>query len=1125
MRLGGDEKGLSTFGMAARAVVAAVLSVLLVAQGGLPALGEEPTTSLQEESETPTEGDDAPVVPDESVALDEPDEAVPETVEDVETSTITVKLVGGLAAAEQVAVIERNGGTETSSVAPLRLHTVALPADELDEAVARYLADPQVESVEVDRAREVEGSPSDPGYGDQWALPQIGWPEAYGSVAPSGTATIAVLDTGVDASHPDLGGVVVGGFSALDGVSPTNDPNGHGTAMATIAAAATDNAVGTAGVAYAGASVMPVTVLDADGIGWDSDIIEGVVWAADNGADVILMAFSNPGYSQHLQDAVDYAWSRGAVLVAATGNGGSSEVTYPAGTAKVMGVSATDSTDGLWSGSNHGAGAFIAAPGVDIANGSGSTTGTSASAAIVAGAAALVQANDPAASNGAVVGRLARNADPAGTADETGNGRVNLARSLADESDEEVVPVGSGSGDGGPIVGPYVAAAATANSATLNGASTVSVAPSASVTAAVSVTSGNGVGNRAGSIGWRIDTTAPGAVTCVDIEDHNGTTRTDTFTITAPASSGTYNAYFVAYSNDVCTLNPSNTLALTGAVTVQSNNPVPTLTSISPGTKSYGDPGFTMTVTGTNFITSSEVRVAGSPRATTHVSATQLTAEIPASDLLSVGTREISVFNPTPGGGTSGSLLLTVNQRTVSPSFSAANKVYDGTTPATITDRSLTGAVAGDDVSLAGGIAAFVDKNVDTGKTVNAGDFSLAGTKAGNYVLSSTGATATANITARPLTVSAIGISRAYDGTTNATVTLSDDRVSGDALTTAYTSASFDTKDVGIDKAVNVSGISITGGVDAGNYILANTTAVAAANITARSVSGSFTAADKVYDGTDAATINGRSLSGDLAGDDVALVGGSATFADEHVGDGKTVTGTGFVLEGDDAGNYSLASSTLTTTADITAKPLSVTADNKTMTSGDPGPTLTATFGTFAAGEGPGDLDGTLALKVFDDDAEITPSPATPAGIYDIRPSGLTSTNYEITFVDGLLTVGLRIEGFYKPVDMTPDGATRMYNSVKGGSTVPLKFRVYSGLNEVVDPTGMSASWRSVNCVSGDIDPQLLEADSTSAVGLRYSSGQFIFNWAVPKGAGKCYQVTIVAADGTQLDGAFFRSK
>src|SRR4029453_4347922 len=107
--------------------------------------------------------------------------------------------------------------------------------------------------------------------------------------------------------------------------------------MAAIGAAETDNGSGIAGVGSAGVRVMPVTVLGADGTGQDSDIIEGVAYAADHGADVILRAFSNPGFSASLQAAVDYAWSRGVVVVAATGNDGSSAATYPAGDEGVVG--------------------------------------------------------------------------------------------------------------------------------------------------------------------------------------------------------------------------------------------------------------------------------------------------------------------------------------------------------------------------------------------------------------------------------------------------------------------------------------------------------------------------------------------------------------------------------------------------------------------------------------------------------------------------------------------------------------------------------------------------------------------------------------------------------------------
>jgi len=113
------------------------------------------------------------------------------------------------------------------------------------------------------------------------------------------------------------------------------------------------------------------------------------------------------------------------------------------------------------------------------------------------------------------------------------------------------------------------------------------------------------------------------------------------------------------------------------------------------------------------------------------------------------------------------------------------------------------------------------------------------------------------------------------------------------------------------------------------------TTAAATLTVAAKSVTGSFTAANKPYDGTATATITGRSLSGAISGDDVSLSGGSATFSDKNVANGKTVTGTGFVLAGGAAGNYSLASSTLTTTADISPLAVTVKANAKSKTYGD----------------------------------------------------------------------------------------------------------------------------------------------------------------------------------------------
>src|SRR5262249_277382 len=173
--------------------------------------------------------------------------------------------------------------------------------------------------------------------------------------------------------------------------------------------------------------------------------------------------------------------------------------------------------------------------------------------------------------------------------------------------------------------------------------------------------------------------------------------------------------------------------------------------------------------------------------------------------------------------------------------------------------------------------ASFTNKNVGTAKTVTVNGISLSGADAANYSANSTAST-TADITVRSLTVSAAGVNKVYDGTTAATVTLSDNRVAGASLSTSYTKASFADPYVGTTKSVSVSGIAVSG-ADAGNYSAPNTTASATANITLATVTALVSANNKVYDGATAATISSRSLSGAVGSDDVSLSSRLATCA------------------------------------------------------------------------------------------------------------------------------------------------------------------------------------------------------------------------------------------------------
>jgi hypothetical protein len=255
----------------------------------------------------------------------------------------------------------------------------------------------------------------------------------------------------------------------------------------------------------------------------------------------------------------------------------------------------------------------------------------------------------------------------------------------------------------------------------------------------------------------------------------------------------------------------------------------------------------------------------------------------------------------------------------ITGSITANNKVYDGNNTATIATRTLSGAIVGDSVSYVGGTATFNNKNVGTAKPVTATGLSLSGADAGNYTVNSTAAT-TADITARALVVTASASSKAYDGTTAATVTLSDNRVSGDSVTIAFTSATFDTKSVGTGKTVTVSGITISG-ADAGNYTV-NTSASTTADITARALAVTATAANKVYDGTTAASVTLADNRGIWRRPDDRIHFGHVRH--QECWNGKTVTVSGITISGTDAGNYTVNTST-TTTADITARALSVT--------------------------------------------------------------------------------------------------------------------------------------------------------------------------------------------------------
>ena len=337
--------------------------------------------------------------------------------------------------------------------------------------------------------------------------------------------------------------------------------------------------------------------------------------------------------------------------------------------------------------------------------------------------------------------------------------------------------------------------------------------------------------------------------------------------------------------------------------------------------------------------------------------------------------------------------------RALSGAVTANNKTYDGTASATIVARSLSGAIAGDDVSYTGGSATFADKNAATGKAVTVSGLGLAGADAGNYTVN-TSASTTADILKLGITGTVTANNKTYDGTASATIasrTLSGFIV-GDTVSYTGSSATFADKNAATGKTVTASGLGLAG-ADAGNYTV-NTSATTTASIAQKNltVTGAI-AANKVYDGTTIAAVSGAALSGTIAGDSIALSNATTgTFADKNAGNAKTVT-TAMTLGGADARNYTLAQPA-GLKANITPAALTITANNDTEVksnvpySGGNGITTAG----LVAGETVSVLAGTLQYGG-------TSQGATQQGSYSIVPSGLSSGNYAIRYVNGTLTI------------------------------------------------------------------------------------------------------------------------
>lgn len=235
-------------------------------------------------------------------------------------------------------------------------------------------------------------TPNDPLWSSSWSLTKTHAVSAWTLTTGSPQAIVAVLDTGVDLSHPDLAGSFVQGHDFVNGDGDPSDDHGHGTLVAGVVAARANNGLGGVG-ACSGCSLMPVKVISANGSGSASDISAGIRWAADNGADVINMSFTLSGADDGVRGAIEHAQQLGAVVVAAAGNAGTADATFPSSYPGVVSVAGSDSSDARYDWSNFGGWVHVAAPGCNVSTGAGAVygefCGTSSATAFVSGLVGL----------------------------------------------------------------------------------------------------------------------------------------------------------------------------------------------------------------------------------------------------------------------------------------------------------------------------------------------------------------------------------------------------------------------------------------------------------------------------------------------------------------------------------------------------------------------------------------------------------------------------------------------------------------------------------------------------------------------------------------------------------------